>query len=111
MKLIMRVRPGVELTCAIFWPSRELIRLDLPTLERPRKANSGGPSGGKNLGSAAEVRNLAMMFFIKVTTSVAKRSKSAKCSPQIYANKCRSKKLITEAQRRGETAKAKKQHL
>src|SRR6478672_10843449 len=64
MKLIVRVRPGVELTCATLWPSRELIRLDLPTLERPRKANSGGPSGGKNLGSAAEVRNLAMGGFI-----------------------------------------------
>src|SRR5438270_2746239 len=64
MKLMVRVRPGVELTCASFWPSRELIRLDLPTFERPRKANSGGPSGGKNLGSAAEVRNLAMTGFI-----------------------------------------------
>src|SRR6478736_9994292 len=65
MKLMVRVRPGVELTCAIFWPSRELIRLDLPTFDRPRKANSGGPSGGKNLGSAAEVRNLAMTGFIQ----------------------------------------------
>src|SRR6476620_11948124 len=64
IKLMVRVRPGVELTCAIFWPSRELIRLDFPTLERPRKANSGGPSGGKNLGSAADVRNLAMGGFI-----------------------------------------------
>src|ERR1700724_1831551 len=61
MKLMVRVRPGVELTCASFWPSRELIRLDLPTLERPRKANSGGPSKGNSLGSAAEARNLAMI--------------------------------------------------
>src|SRR4029077_13946887 len=43
---------------------KELIRLDLPTFERPRKANSGGPSTGKNWGSAAEVRNLAMGGFI-----------------------------------------------
>ena len=64
MKLMVRVRPGVELTCAIFCPSRELIRLDLPTFDRPRKANSGGPSGGKNLGSAAEVRNLADIGFM-----------------------------------------------
>src|SRR6478752_7546586 len=66
MKLMVRVRPGVELTCASFCPSRELIRLDLPTFDRPRKANSGGPSGGKNLGSAAEVRNLAMRGFISL---------------------------------------------
>src|SRR5689334_22046445 len=64
MKLIVRVRPGVELTCASFCPNSELIRLDLPTLERPRKANSGGPAAGKCLGSAAEVRNLAMRAFI-----------------------------------------------
>src|SRR5215469_16103119 len=65
MKLMVCVRPGVELTCASFCPSRELIKLDFPTLERPRKANSGGPSAGKNLGSAAEVRNLARMGFMQ----------------------------------------------
>src|ERR1700682_643708 len=63
MKLMVRVRPGVELTCASFWPSRELIKLDFPTFERPRNANSGGPSGGNPLGLAADVRNLAMMGF------------------------------------------------
>jgi hypothetical protein len=40
-KLIARVRPGVEETCASLEPSRELIREDLPTFERPRNAISG----------------------------------------------------------------------
>src|SRR5262249_53305098 len=62
-KLMVRVFPGVELTCANFWPSRELIRLDLPTFERPRKANSGGPSTGNAAAEAAEVRNLARIGF------------------------------------------------
>src|SRR5438552_1714053 len=62
MKLMVWVLPGVELTCASFCCSRELMRLDLPTLERPRKANSGGPAGGKRSGSAAEIRNLAWGF-------------------------------------------------
>src|SRR6185437_1408648 len=70
MKLMVCVRPGVELTCASFCPSRELIKLDFPTLDRPRKANSGGPSAGKNLGSAADVRNLARMGFMQVTNSL-----------------------------------------
>src|SRR5579872_5375369 len=61
---MVRVRPGVELTWAIFWPSKELIRLDLPTLDRPRKANSGGPSGGNDFTSAAEARNLATTGFM-----------------------------------------------
>src|SRR4029077_6359683 len=83
MKLMVRVRPGVELTCAIFCPSRELIRLDLPTFDRTRKANSGGPSGGKNLGSAAEVRNLAIGGGIWLTTSLA----TARNPPQVIADK------------------------
>src|SRR5436190_24306699 len=62
IKLMVWVLPGVELTCASFCWSRELMRLDLPTLDRPRKANSGGPSGGKWWGSAAEMRNLAWGF-------------------------------------------------
>src|SRR5213080_4322587 len=61
---MVRVRPGVELTCASFCPSRELIRLDLPTFDRPRKANSGGPSAGNSRASPAAIRNLAWSFFI-----------------------------------------------
>ena len=64
MKLMVRVRPGVELTCATFCPRRELMRLDLPTLERPRKANSGGPSRGKASDRAEAVMNLAIGAFM-----------------------------------------------
>ena len=38
---MLRVRPGVELVRASLVPTRELMTLDLPTLERPRKAISG----------------------------------------------------------------------
>src|SRR5947209_8296600 len=64
MKLIDRVRPGVELTCATFWPSRELMRLDFPTFERPRKANSGGPSGGNSAVLTAAAINLEWTGFM-----------------------------------------------
>lgn len=57
-KLIARVRPGVEETLAWREPRSALIRLDLPTLERPRKANSGADGGGKCAGAVAERRNL-----------------------------------------------------
>jgi hypothetical protein len=56
-KLIDRVRPGEAETFAAFSPSRPLIRLDLPTLERPRKANSGAAAVGNWSGDIAESRN------------------------------------------------------
>src|SRR5689334_9361899 len=56
-KLIARVRPGVELVLAIFVPSRELMRLDLPTFERPRNATSGNAGAGKWSTLVAEVMN------------------------------------------------------
>src|SRR5947209_7297646 len=62
MKLMVRVLPGVELTWAIFSPSSALIKLDLPTLERPRKAISGASGGGKCSGAAADLRNWAWSF-------------------------------------------------
>src|SRR5258707_438514 len=73
IKLMVRVRPGVELTWASFCTSRELIRLDFPTFERPRKANSGGPSAGKPPGLAAEIMNLARTGFIARTASTLRR--------------------------------------
>src|SRR5689334_3782657 len=85
---MVRVRPGVELTCAIFWPSRELIRLDLPTFDRPRKANSGGPSGGKNLGSAAEVRNLAMTGFIRWLPLSFNRAEGVTPVKKVFSSCC-----------------------
>src|SRR5579884_2447475 len=86
---MVRVRPGVELTCASFCPSSELIRLDLPTFERPRKANSGGPSAGKNFWSAAEVRNLAMTGFIRGNqcNKVADKKSGPPSAPQRAKNR------------------------
>src|SRR5581483_9397526 len=62
MKLMVWVRPGVELTCAIFCPSSALIKLDLPTFERPRKAISGALGAGKCSGAAADFRKHASSF-------------------------------------------------
>jgi hypothetical protein len=53
---MLRVRPGVELVRASFVPTRELMTLDLPTLERPRKAISGRPGAGKWVTSVADNR-------------------------------------------------------
>src|SRR5450631_1812452 len=51
---MLRVRPGVLLVRASFVPTSELITLDFPTLERPRKAISGTPGGGKCVKSLAD---------------------------------------------------------
>src|ERR1700741_3867650 len=56
-KLIARVRPGVELVRASLVPTSELITLDLPTFDRPRKAISGRPGEGKWPASVADSRN------------------------------------------------------
>src|SRR4051812_45619641 len=56
-KLMLRVRPGVELVFATLLPTRELMTLDLPTLERPRNATSGKFGGGKCLTSLAANMN------------------------------------------------------
>ena len=52
-----RVRPGVDETLAAFWPTSALSRLDLPTLERPRKAISGTVGTGNCAGAMADSRN------------------------------------------------------
>jgi hypothetical protein len=78
--LMVRVRPGVELTCASLCPSRELIRLDLPTFDLPRNANSGGPSAGNPDGADAAVTNFAIIGFIAALhlyQTAAKLGKSA----------------------------------
>src|SRR5207253_10709190 len=56
-KLMLRVRPGVELVFATLLPTSELITLDLPTLERPRNAISGRLGAGKCLASLAANMN------------------------------------------------------
>src|SRR6187431_2284357 len=54
------VRPGVLLVRArALRASSALMALDLPTLERPAKATSGGPTGGRSAGLAADKRNCA----------------------------------------------------
>src|SRR5437660_10298597 len=58
-KLMLRVRPGVELLLATLLPSRELMTLDLPTLERPRNAISGRSGAGHWRASVTAIVNRA----------------------------------------------------
>jgi hypothetical protein len=58
---MLRVRPGVLLVRASLAPTSELIRLDLPTFERPRKAISGTLGAGNCARSLAESMNRAMI--------------------------------------------------
>ena len=71
-KLMLRVRPGVELVRASLVPTRELMTLDLPTFERPRKAISGTEGTGKWDMSVAAARNrdrtLISKFAMEVET-------------------------------------------
>src|ERR1700757_177352 len=59
---MVRVRPGVALVLAILAPSRELMTLDFPTLERPKKATSGSDAAGNCAASEAALRNRARTF-------------------------------------------------
>src|ERR1700730_11845279 len=59
-KLMLRVRPGVELVRAILSPISVLITLDLPTLDRPRNATSGRLGAGKWSAPVADARNRAI---------------------------------------------------
>src|ERR1700752_1592026 len=59
------VRPGVEeVRARPRTESRELIRLDLPTFERPRKPISGLESRGQSASWKALLRNSALVTFI-----------------------------------------------
>jgi hypothetical protein len=60
--LASRVLPGAALVRAIRCRSNALIRLDLPTFERPTMATSGKPSAGKSAAPAALVMNSAVIF-------------------------------------------------
>src|SRR5215471_1113276 len=64
-KLMLRVRPGVELVRASFVPTNELMTLDLPTFDRPRKATSGTEGDGKCVTSVAAARNRARTLILK----------------------------------------------
>src|SRR5580698_3184721 len=67
-KLMARVRPGVELVRATLSPTSELMTLDLPTLERPRKAISGREGAGKCAASVAAARNRERTLMVKFAT-------------------------------------------
>src|ERR1700730_16793623 len=77
-KLILRVRPGVELVRASFAPTSALITLDLPTLERPRKAISGRLGAGKCDTSVAAARNRARILMPQFAMSCARFASGAK---------------------------------
>jgi hypothetical protein len=57
-----RVLPGVLLVRATCRRTSALIRLDLPTFDRPTSAISGAPLLGKSLARAALLTNSADMF-------------------------------------------------
>src|SRR5579863_8381180 len=65
---MLRVRPGVELVRATLSPTRELMTLDLPTLERPRKAISGRDGAGKCAASVAAARKRERTLMLKFAT-------------------------------------------
>src|SRR5579863_6585055 len=67
-KLMLRVRPGVELVRASLAPTSELMTLDFPTLERPRKAISGRVGAGKWERSVAEARKRERTLMVKFAT-------------------------------------------
>src|ERR1700689_2862767 len=67
-KLMLRVRPGVELVRASLVPTRELMTLDLPTLERPRKAISGRVGAGKWAASGGEAIKRERTLMVKFAT-------------------------------------------
>ena len=59
-KLISWVRPGVlETKASRVCPTRVLMALDFPELERPAKAISAPSGGGRPLGWATEISNVA----------------------------------------------------
>src|SRR5450755_2683161 len=63
-----RVRPGVELVRATLSPTSELITLDLPKLERPRKAISGRLGTGKCAASVADAMKRERTLIRKFAT-------------------------------------------
>src|SRR5260370_41768803 len=116
-KLILRVRPGVELVRASFAPTSALITLDLPTLERPRKAISGRLGAGKCDTSVAAARNRARILMSQCAMSRARLASGAKeggkttagaqerrpedsprASPCTYSANCFATKLLAQSE-------------
>src|ERR1700758_3836947 len=71
-KLMLRVRPGVELVRASLVFTRVLITLDLPTFERPRNATSGRLGAGKWAASVAAAMNRAITLMIQFAMRAGK---------------------------------------
>src|ERR1700733_4400777 len=77
---MLRVRPGVELVLASFAPSSELITLDLPTFDRPRKATSGSTGAGKWPASIADIMNRAKTRMKQCAVSIGKSARGRRIS-------------------------------
>src|SRR5581483_8361340 len=75
-KLMLRVRPGVELVRASLLPTRELITLDFPTFERPRNAISGTDGTGNWDTSVAAAINRERTLMPKFATEIEKMASS-----------------------------------
>src|SRR5215510_5412895 len=73
------VRPGVELVLANpLTPSRLLIKLDLPTFERPVKTISGRLSFGNDSGDRAAAINFALLIFNALIATEAQSHRERK---------------------------------
>src|SRR5215831_18522112 len=78
---MLRVRPGVELVRASLVPTSELITLDLPTFDRPRKAISGTEGTGKCATSVAAARNRERTLISKFPTRRRELARSSSSEP------------------------------
>jgi len=75
-----RVRPGVADTLACFEPRSAFSRLDLPTLERPRKAISGMEGAGNCAGEKAEMRNFEWTRMVEGRIQYTSRGECEDCT-------------------------------
>ena len=74
------VRPGVEDVRAKPWTlSREFIKLDFPTFERPMKATSNRESRGQSASVKALLINSVLETFISVSEKFASLHGGASC--------------------------------
>src|SRR5713101_1311520 len=85
-KLMLRVRPGVELVRASLASTRVLITLDLPTFDLPRNATSGRLGAGKWAASVAAARNRAMTLMLQCAMGMRKCASGDKGATQCLRN-------------------------
>src|SRR5208337_284030 len=97
-KFNLRVCPGVlDVLTRLCLPSKVFISDDLPTLERPAKANSTKPSRGKSFLSWADVRNFALIISYS-KLPVAATARAVVCRPR-KRNKDHSRKFVQEGRK------------